>query len=144
MEEHPHAQQPCSEGTLHTPWPRRAKGERGVPFPTGVIQRLDSEIPPCTHSWEEKETSPLTAQVPRSVFMQPPLREQCSVLLTKPPSSPLGRAPGFPDSRLLGPGALHGLCNTPSSRGLAHCKRLTPRAVPAPASKSSPTRHTIV
>lgn len=102
-----------------------------MPSPTDIIQRPGSKIPPYMHSWEEKEISLFTAQVPRSVFTQPPLREQCLVRLTKLPSSPLGRAPSFPRSRLLGPGAIHGLCNMPSSRGLAHCKYLTSRTVPA-------------
>lgn len=65
--------------------------------------------------------------------MQSPLREQCLVLLTKLPSSPLGRAPSFPSSLFLGPGAIHGLCNTPSSHSLAHCKHQTSYTVPAPA-----------
>lgn len=43
------------------------------------------------------------------------------------------KAPSFPGSQLLGPGALHGLCNMPSSHALGHCKHLISHTVPTSA-----------
>lgn len=89
----PQAMQPRTKGTLPSLWPCEAEKEFSMTFPTSVIQRSVSKIPPWTHSWEGKGISLFTDQVPRSVFMQPLLWEQCLMLLTKSPSSPSGRAP---------------------------------------------------
>lgn len=57
LEEYPQALQLCTDGTLPSLWPCRAEKECSMAFPTSVIQRSGSKIPPWTHSWEEKEIS---------------------------------------------------------------------------------------